>query len=463
MNSAHTTSFGGRGRPARGPRKSDGETDARGRVLGRLSRDAASFPEISLSPLDTGGLSARDAALAGAIHHEVGRRWVTLRYVCEHHLTRPFNKLDPPVRAALLGGAAQLLLLDRVPAHAAIDTSVEWVKGHNPKAAALVNAVLRGISRITGDRADAWDDRRDAIPLSDGSARTFKEDVLPEDALDRVGVATGVPASLIRRWGERVGADEARALALHTLCDPPIVFNTAHASGVDTIDALEAHELEGFSVYTGSREDLRGLLTSRSDLWIQDAGSGQALGLARGLSPRVIVDVCAGKGTKTRQLAAMFPDAQILATDVDKGRFAALSRVFAGHGRVRVLEIEALRREALERAELVVLDVPCSNTGVLPRRGEAKYRVSPSQQKRLMGIQRQIIADAIPMLAPGGRLLYATCSLEPEENEATALWLGQYHGFRVESELRTEPKGQAGDPGRVYRDGGYALLMSPGR
>lgn len=432
-------------------------------MFSRLSEDAESFPEISLAPLDTGGLSSRDAGLAGAIHHEVGRRWVTLRYVCEHHLSRPFNKLDAPVRAAVLGGAAQLLLLDRVPAHAAIDTSVEWVKGHNPKAAALVNAVLRGISRMTGDRVDAWDDRRDAIPLSDGSARALKEEILPEDALDRVGVATGVPTSLIRRWGERVSADEARALALHTLSDAPIVFNTTFASDVGSIGSLEAHELDGFSVYTGSREGLGELLSSRSDLWIQDAGSGQAMGVAKDLSPELIVDLCAGKGTKTRQLAAMFPGAQILATDVDRGRFAALSRVFAGSERVRVMDIDALRREAHERTDLVVLDVPCSNTGVLPRRGEAKYRVSPAQQKRLMGIQRQIIADSIPMLSPGGKLLYSTCSLEPEENEATALWLGQYHGYRVESELRTEPKGLSGEPGRVYRDGGYALLLSQGR
>ncbi len=89
LKSAHTKSFDGQGRPARGPAKQGGhpggETDARGRVFARLSEDARTFPEISLAPLESAGLSARDAGLAGAIHHEVGRRWVTLRYVCEHH------------------------------------------------------------------------------------------------------------------------------------------------------------------------------------------------------------------------------------------------------------------------------------------------------------------------------------------------------------------------------------------
>ncbi len=435
--------------------------DARGRVFARLSEDAQTFPEISLAPIDTAGLSSRDAGLAGAIHHEVGRRWVTLRYLCEHNLSRPFNKLDEPVRAAVLGGAAQLVLLDRVPAHAAIDTSVEWVKGHNPKAAALVNAVLRGISRLVGERIDAWDDRLDAIPLSDGSARELKETVLPEDALDRVGVATGVPTSLLQRWGARVGTEAAHALALHTLCDPPLVLNTAFADGAGEIPGLEAHELDGYSVFTGQRRGLGELLSSRSDLWVQDAGSGQAMGIARDLTPGLIVDLCAGKGTKTRQLAAMFPEAYILATDVDPGRFAALTRTFAGSERVRCVGIETLGREAFGRADLVVLDVPCSNTGVLPRRGEAKYRVSKTQQDRLMGVQRQIMADSIPMLAPGGRMLYSTCSLEPEENEAMVLHLGQ-QGFTAQAEVRTEPAGLPGEPGRVYRDGGFAALFGRG-
>ncbi len=437
--------------------------DARGRVFTRLSEDAGTFPEISLTPIDSAGLSSRDAGLAGAIHHEVGRRWVTLRYVCEHHLTRPFNKLDAPVRAAILGGAAQLLLLDRIPAHAAIDTSVEWVKGHNPKTAALVNAVLRGISRMTGERIDAWDDRRDAIPLSDGSARELKEAILPEAPLERVAVATGVPASLLKRWGERVSVEDAHALALHTLCDPPIVFNTGFASAPEEIADLEPHELDGYRVYTGQRSALGALLSSRSDLWIQDAGSGQAMGIARDLTPELIVDLCAGKGTKTRQLAAMFPRARILATDVDSNRHAALSRTFAGSERVRIVDIDTLRREAFERADLVVLDVPCSNTGVLPRRGEAKYRVSPVQQHRLMAIQRQIVEDSLPMLSAEGRVLYSTCSLEPEENEAMALWLGQNCGLKVETELRTDPKGLPGEAGTRYRDGGFAVLMNRGR
>ena len=77
-----------------------------------------------------------------------------------------------------------------------------------------------------------------------------------------------------------------------------------------------------------------------------------------------------------------------------------------------------------------------------------------------MEIQRQIIADSIPLLAPGGRILYSTCSLEPEENEAVALWLGQWHGFGVEAELRTEPTGAPGEPGTRYRDGGYAALLA---
>src|SRR6185503_11286306 len=120
-------------------------------------------------------------------------------------------------------------------------------------------------------------------------------------------------------------------------------------------------------------------------------------------------------GTKTRQLAQAHPAAEIIATDIDRERLRTLKETFADHDRVRVIDHDRLMGYA-GRADLVVVDVPCSNTGVLARRVEAKYRFSRESLKGLVDIQRQIIADSLRLLEPkSGRLLYATCSIDPAE------------------------------------------------
>ena len=109
--------------------------------------------------------------------------------------------------------------------------------------------------------------------------------------------------------------------------------------------------------------------------------------------------------------------------------------------------------------DLLVLDVPCSNTGVLPRRPEARLRFSMPALETLMGIQRQIFADTIPCLAPAAHVLYSTCSLEPEENEQMPKWLGKWHGWELVDETKVLPRGVPGDGPDRYCDGGYAALM----
>jgi len=192
---------------------------------------------------------------------------------------------------------------------------------------------------------------------------------------------------------------------------------------------------------------------------VQDAGSSEAVLSVTDLRPRVIVDVCAGRGTKTRQLRALFPDARIVASEVDADRLADLRRAFAHDGRVEVMPAGRLVEHLGPSGDLVLLDVPCSNTGVLARRAEAKYRVDRASLGRLVGVQRQIIADAIPVLAPSGSVLYSTCSLEREENEDQAGWAAQWHPLRPERERRSEPAGVPGEGPATYRDGSYSVLL----
>lgn len=415
-------------------------------------------------------LSPLDLALAHAIHDHAVRRWLTLRHLLQTCLTQPFDELEARVKGVLLAGAAQIVLLDRVPAHAAINHAVEWAKVVvRPGAGALVNAVLRKLVRIAPE-----EDRQipaspghpvempmDRLPMSDGSWRRLAAPVLPEDPAERLSIAASIPRWLLDRWLAREGDRGACALALHGLIDPPVTLNVAHKSTV--VPNSVPHDRPGRAVFTGTFTQLHELLTMRHDIWPQDDASAGAVESLSGLKPKVILDLCAGRGTKTRQLAQVFPGAQIAATDTDDRRLEMLRKVFAGHGRVTVAGMRATMRGNVGKADLIVLDVPCSNTGVLARRPEARYRADAEHLKSLVDIQRQIIADSIPLLAPGGRVLYATCSIEPEENQQQAHWAVKWHKFGIARERSSRPSGEPGGPATAYADGAYSVLLEPGQ
>jgi 16S rRNA (cytosine967-C5)-methyltransferase len=425
------------------------------------------FPDLSIDALDTEGLDPRDAGLARAIYGVAIRRWLTLWGVIDPMLEQPRNRLDKRAAAALLSGAAQVLLLERVPAHAACHESVEWVKRvAGPGKAKLVNALLRRICGISLDAdgaktiRDQYNDKRDELPLADGRAVALARPVLSTDPLERLGMATSVPVSLLRAWVRQSSMREARRLALHGLLEPPVILNTGHSSQGVPPDA-RPHTVPGHHVYVGPMGQLVGLLRERSDLWVQDPASSLAVEGVSDLKPRVIVDLCAGMGTKTRQLAATFPEARIVATDIDRIRLQVLGETFKS-STVEVTAFDEISQLA-GLADLVLLDVPCSNTGVLARRVEARYRFDASRQATLVETQRQIIANAIALLSEEagnrGGLLYSTCSLDPCENEEQAHWATRWHGLSVIREHRRMPEGGPGDPPEAYSDGSYAVLM----
>jgi 16S rRNA (cytosine967-C5)-methyltransferase len=437
-----------------------GVTRARDLVYRRVARQAGLYPELGIEPLDTAGLDERDAALAHAIYEAVLRRWLTLEFLLEGWLGQRLAKMEPRLQGVLLAGAAQLLLLDRIPAHAAINESVQWAKTViRPGAGSMVNAVLRKVAGMRGAKKETWDRGRDESPLGDGRALGLVQEFLPAGYPERLAVAASCPVRLLERWAKAFGKERAQGLAWHGLASPPVVLNTAFA-GAGGLEGLpvQPHEMEGHAVFEGSRSKLLELLRTRVDLWVQDAGSGLAVRAAADLKPALVMDVCAGQGTKTRQLAATFPGAEIVATDIDEQRLRTLRGVFAGSGRVRVIGAGELGAYA-GRADLVLLDVPCSNTGVLARRLEARYRKQDEQIARLTRTQEGIVDAARGLLAPGGAILYSTCSLEPEEDEAQVEGAVKMHGLVLERSGKHLPTGGPGQGTRTYSDGSYFGLL----
>lgn len=415
---------------------------------------------------ETAPLSDLDRAFAHAIYDAAIRNWLVLDFLLARCTTQKFVDLEPRVRGVLFAAAAQIVLLDRVPVHAATNHAVEWAKRViRPGAGGLVNAVLRKLIPMRRDDGSRLRERftsaRDEIPTASGGCVALAEPVLPEDELARLALASGHPPALLEHWLRDRPIREVRDLALHGCTQPPIVINTSRALSPLSSAHLEPHEAPGHHVFTGGPHHLVALLGDRPDIWVQDAASSLAIESVADLAPALILDLCAGQGTKTRQLAATFPSAEVIATDVDGERYKVLAEQFAGHPRVRVMGMRQIQQRFPARADLILLDVPCSNTGVLARRPEARYRFGEASRKSLIGLQKQIIADVLLLRSesPRGRILYATCSLEREENTEQARWVDHWHRTGITREREHRPRGLPGGPAAAYSDGSYSALL----
>lgn len=430
-------------------------SSARDVACRHLLEAARAYPKIFPRPVTTGGLEARDRRLADAIVNEAMARWNTISTLADRALRTPWPRLDPLVQAALLSGGAQLLLLDRVPDHAVVGETVEWVKrsGGRRGAAGLVNAVLRRLIELRGEPIDAADGMaRNELLRSTGGGWRLTEEVFDEDPLQRVAQQTGHAAVLLARWEQSHGRTEAFRIAMHGLCTPPVVL---HGAGRD--DDLVPHDAPGFHILR-AEASLDSVLERHPDAIVQDATTARAVPVADGLEPQVILDLCAGHGTKSIQLARRHPDSRVLVSDTDERRMEDLHRLAGRIGNIEALEPDEARGLRGE-VDLLVLDVPCSNTGVLPRRREARIRFNEGLLQDLVDLQRQITADAIATLATNAHILYITCSLEPQENEAMPRWLAKWHGHELVHDDAVLPAGLPGEPATSYRDGGYVALL----
>ena len=307
-------------------------------------------------------LSQADRNLATTLVLGVLRWQIGLDALVQPLLARP-EPLDAPVAIAIRMGAFQLLHLDRIPAHAALSESVELVRaaGHG-HAAGMVNAILRKITRMPPAR----------VPLV--------------ETTHALAQRLSHPQWLVERWQKNYGRAAAVAVCEANLNEPPP-------------SALFADEA-AFAMDDGSR--LVAELTA-----------------AAGEGAKRIWDCCAAPGGKTLVLAARHPGAELVASDVNPRRLKGLAeRLKVAAPQVRVIEADATKSpEDQGMFDLILCDVPCSGTGTLSRNPEIKERLQPAELGRQAMRQREILTAALGRLAVGGRLVYSTCSLEPEENE----------------------------------------------
>ncbi len=448
------------------------ETNPRALAILKLADVVADWPNSAVLEPDISGMPARDVRLARAIYRTTLQRWLTLTYLLDGHLNKPIWKMEPLMQAVLLSGAAQLLFMDRLPSHAVVDESVAIARRLiRPGAAGLTNAVLRKIALLVDApvRGKAWTPAANRLPLEDGFV-PLTQDALPspnahgqdqakrDEALaHHLEVATSHPAGLVAKWIEHYGPTQAIAICLHGIVTPPVIVSVEPALRFEKYDdLLEPHKQPGFALWKGWHQDLPNFLKTNPARRVQDPASTKAVQATADLSPEVILDYCAGRGTKTRQLAHLHPKARIIASDTSGQRLADFAPLAKSTPQVSIA-LPAQLPEVLrdQPADLLLLDVPCSNSGVLARRPGAKYRYDAASLASLVKLQRDIVAAAMKFVSRPGYVLYSTCSLEPEENQQQVQWMLQQWPGQVVSEKQMLPAGVD----RSYHDGSYHALI----
>jgi 16S rRNA (cytosine967-C5)-methyltransferase len=378
-------------------------------------------------------LPARDRALARAIVAVSLRRKGQLDHVLGSFLERGLPEKSGTLYPILLSAAAQLIFL-KTPPHAAIDLAVTLAQ-YDPRAKRydkLVNAVLRRVA-------------------SEGEAIAA--------SLDATRVNT--PDWLWARWAAYWGEARARAIAAAHLIEPPLDLT------VKSEPALWAERLAGRVLPTGSVRLLpKGRIESLPGFdegawWVQDVGASLPARLLGDIAGKRVADLCAAPGGKTAQL--VLAGASVVAVDSSKTRLSLLAENLARLG----LEAELVLADAAnwqpgELFDAVLLDAPCSSTGTIRRHPDIPYVKSPKDIEALAQLQARLLDNAASLLKPGGRLVYSTCSLEPEEGEAQiAAFLVRNDALSLEPIAPGELFGQTGwiEPSGFLRTFPYELKL----
>jgi len=405
---------------------------------GRLL-DEALAPKERISGGDSGldspggaldGLSSRDRAFVRLLVTTVLRRLGQVDAVIGHYLERPLPRQAAESHDIMRLGAAQLLFL-KTPPHAAVDTAVEMTRarGFTPHLK-LVNAVLRRMSR-------------------EGAALVETQDA----------PRLNTPDWLWESWTAAYGEEMTRAIATVHLAEPPLDLSVA-----DDPQAW-AERLGGAVLTTGT---VRLAKTARvtemegfaeGQWWVQDAASALPVRLLGNVAGKSVLDLCAAPGGKTLQLAS--GGAHVTALDRSRPRLARLEDNLSRMNlEAKIVCADAVTWRPQTPAQTVLLDAPCTATGGLRRHPDVARLKIPDDVSRLAALADSLLDAAVEMLAPGGRLVFCTCSLEPQEGpQRAAALLQRARGMKLAPIEPTEIEGVDGGLSEAVTEEGYLRTL----
>lgn len=371
---------------------------------------------------DRQGLAGRERAQGQRLAFGAVQRRGTIDAALERLVDRPLHRVDPPVLAALRLGMYELLFADGTPDHAAVDQAVELTKRAGaPHASGMVNAVLRRAVR-----------ERDALMES------LSDDSTPEKA----AVAHSAPLWLAQLWWRELGPEDARSLlaacnepaerAFRVNClrtDRETVLAKLRDAGVEATPPPSGalyvpigHKRRTGTemiVIEGPTGEMVPQLIANGELTPQSRGSAAVVEALDPQPGEHILDLCAGPGIKTGQIAERMGDrGEVISVESDPARAAEVAEQARRLGLRSVTVIESDAAAGMAPGfDRVLLDAPCSDLGALASRPDARWRKSPATVDRLVELQAELLERAREALRPGGTLVYSTCTISARENE----------------------------------------------
>lgn len=433
-------------------------------------------------------LGPADRSLARELALGTLRRQGTVDAVLRAFLAHPDRALPDMLRHILHVAIYQLLFMERIPQFAAVNEAVTLVAGSGfAGQRGLVNGILRGLTRAVSGPQKAGPQQADGqapaartpiatdiIPIDGRTFRKVDRKVFPDPSLDPVGylaAAHSLPRDIARRWIENQHSLEAAVeLAYHANARAPMVLRVNKLKGdVQMVRAALAAEgiesvphANGASLVLAEHANIAQTKAFEQGLIQPQDPTATAVSLAADPRPGMrVLDFCAAPGTKTTHIAELMENrGSIVAADVSPQKLAMIEPNCRrlGISIVTTRLAPDVGRLPAASFDLVLVDVPCSNSGVLSRRAEARWQFEGKHFAQLVRDQRLLATAAAGFVKPGGRLVYSTCSIEPEEDSQVAQGLGrQAPAVRLVREQLSLPAG-AEDPS-TWRDGGYYAIF----
>ncbi len=434
----------------------------------------------------TSRISSTDRRLATELANGVTRRRMTLDWILEWCVDRPLQQVETPLLELLRLGTYQIGLLTGIPPHAAVNETVALAKQlGKPQWTGILNGALRKVDSLCCDEfVDS--PGTDALPMNDGRFRklnSFVADeeydtgssILPDPDVDAPGYFAwgfSFPPWMIRRWYRWMNR-----IDMLRLCQwfnrPPHLHLRVNLLRTSREEVQAALAEAGLESEPGEHRESLSLAGSLSVTKLPGFDEGHwtvqdttAMAAARLLSPQSdeqVLDLCAGVGTKSTHLAELMKNrGRIIATDISRKKLQRLEEncLRLGHSSIelRLIDPESkvglLSELGIDRPfDAALVDVPCSNTGVLNRRAEARWRLSPEGLDELVGKQKALLQKACDATRPGGRIVYSTCSFEHEENK---LVVDEVASHRDDLEILAINECIPGFPA----DGGFQALVA---
>ncbi|WP_158606323.1 MULTISPECIES: RsmB/NOP family class I SAM-dependent RNA methyltransferase [unclassified Pyramidobacter] len=351
-------------------------------------------------------VSPPDRTLAASLAYALVRRLSLWEHLRERFLLPRPEKFSKPVRAAVLTGAAGLTELEKFAPAVLISSLIEWTKARDPRGARVVNAVLRRV-------------------LEEGPAELAR--LRNDGRLDSLCLLSGVPLWVGERWRRDYGADEGRRLVEQNAGGSSLSLRLSPGAPRDLPQRLE--EAGQIVAESPLPEGLRladtalpSALPGYGEGWFAPQSESSILvgTEAADFEGTRLLDMCAGRGVKTGQIAQLRPDIAVEGWDLSKGRVAAGVREMERlklSGRVVMRTGSALELEPLAAPDAILVDAPCSGSGTWRRHPEGKWRLSPESLTELAELQYRLLCRAFSLVKKGGKVVYSTCSLLAAENE----------------------------------------------